>query len=158
MGPEKIHQLRDTRSYEMTEGGSVVRLDNLPAWPIKMCAMTWGGALALNGGADPRFDGKGQAPMMELRNQEFVGKTFRLDGLDAKGCKFVGCHFIYGGGTPPQLHSNHFVDDCTFGFDGAAANTLQLLGAFYQDGFRPLIEATIANIQAGNTQPVGGMR
>lgn len=96
--------------------------------------------------------------MMELRNGEFLGKTFRLDGLDARGCKFIGCHFIYGGGTPPQLHANHFVDDCTFAFDGAAANTLALLGVFYQDGFRPLIESTIANIRAGNTQPPVGMR
>lgn len=120
--------------------------------------MTWGGALALKRGEDSRHDGKAQAPMMELRNQEFVGETFRLDGLDARGCKFTDCRFIYGGGTPPQLHGNHFVDDCTFAFDGAAANTLSLLSAFYQDGFRPLIESTIANIRAGSTQPPVGMR
>ncbi|CAL6700421.1 TPA: hypothetical protein ACNEGM_000210 [Escherichia coli] len=86
---------------------------------------------------------------------KIVGKTYEnqkviLDGKTYEECSFVSCSIVYTGTGSIGLVNNTFID-CTWSFEGAAANTLQFLSVIYSDmgDFgRELVEATFRNIKS----------
>lgn len=79
----------------------------------------------------------------------FSGEDIRLDGAAYRACVFRDCRMRYEGGPLPVLEGCDFVG-CSWAFDGAAANTLLMLGALNQGGFAPVVEATLAAIRSGD--------
>ncbi|HAZ6604220.1 TPA: hypothetical protein J0610_002251 [Escherichia coli] len=85
---------------------------------------------------------------------KIVGKTYKnqkviLDGNTYENCGFFSCSIVYTGNGSISLINNTFTD-CTWSFEGAAANTLQFLSVIYRDmgDFgRELVEATFRNIK-----------
>lgn len=59
-----------------------------------------------------------------------IGKSFRrrvrLDGNTYTDCKFRNAELVFRGGSPPTFVNCEFYR-VTFGFDGAAANTILML-------------------------------
>lgn len=87
----------------------------------------------------------------------FSGEDIRLDGAVYRACVFRDCRMVYQGGPLPVLEGCQFID-CGWSFDGAAANTLMMLGALNHGGLAPLVEATLAAIRNGSVlaQPAEG--
>lgn len=63
--------------------------------------------------------------------RRFRGQQVNLSERGYQGCTFVGCELVVDG------HAMHLVDnsfvDCRWSFQGAAANTLSLIGALCRD-------------------------
>ncbi|MCA1299078.1 hypothetical protein [Stappia indica] len=91
-------------------------------------------------------DTTGRAPH---RGVTFQDREVLLDGGAFHGCVFIRCHMVYEGGVPPVLSGCHF-EGCRWGFAGAAANTLLMLGALRQGGFEAVVDRTLAAIHDGS--------
>lgn len=82
---------------------------------------------------------------MEYDGETFEGKTLVLDGNVFRNCTLQNCQLIYRGGTPPVLQANA-VNNCTWSFEEAAGNTLELLRALGSDNadFQRMIRESLA--------------
>ena len=65
---------------------------------------------------------------MELGNQQIIeGATIKLDGGSYRNVMFKPCTMVYSGsGNPVDFFGCSFID-CSWHFDGAAANTLSFV-------------------------------
>ncbi|MCB4858170.1 hypothetical protein K7W03_01035 [Sphingobium sp. PNB] len=64
---------------------------------------------------------------------QHLSGSIELDGNSFIRCSFVHAALIYRGGEPPRLVDCSFDPAC-IEFQGAAANTMRLLGAMSQPG------------------------
>jgi hypothetical protein len=81
--------------------------------------------------------------MTQLTGMTFSQQTIRLDGVAYRNCRFENCRIVFGGALPTALQDNQF-QNCTWGFDGPAATTMQFLAALHAQGgdARTLVEGT----------------
>jgi len=87
--------------------------------------------------------------MAEFKEKSFENETLNVDGNNYENCKFKGCTMIYSGGSDTHVNGCSF-DDCKWQFDGAAANTMGFLRAFYHgmgEGGKQMVEATFTSIR-----------
>lgn len=86
--------------------------------------------------------------MTRLDGMSFKDQDIRLDGVAYRNCQFEGCRIVFGGHLTTALENNQFKD-CTWLFDGPAAQTLQFMSAMHAQGAdaRTLIEATFQTIR-----------
>ncbi|UXZ20687.1 ABC transporter permease [Pseudomonas sp. YeP6b] len=82
-------------------------------------------------------------------------RQYGVERVNACGKKFLSCKFD-GTEIVIDAQSGLGFENCNFSnqrftFDGAAARTLAILTFMYKDpSFRPLVDATIANIKSGD--------
>lgn len=81
----------------------------------------------------------------------YADQIVALDGKVFRGCEFQRCRFVYKGGQPPKIADCHF-HDCSWEFDGAAAQTLTFLSGLYHGGFSAIVESTFESLRM-NTGP-----
>lgn len=83
--------------------------------------------------------------MSKFDASTFGSGKVQIDGNTFFKCLFDGTTLEYAGGDEPL-----FIE-CTFrnvdiAFAGPAANTLSFMAGLFRSGFRPIIEATIAQM------------
>ena len=85
-----------------------------------------------------------------IEGKEFGVQRINLDGFHFKRCSFTGSELTFSGRNAFSL-SHNSLSNITITFENEAATTLAVLTSLYKDeGFRPIIEKTILNIQSGN--------
>lgn len=85
--------------------------------------------------------------MRIVRDQTFGNAAVPLDGTSYEACSFVECRLIYSGTGPVGLTNCNFRD-CSFGFEGAAANTVSFLNALAGDpGLRLAVPSILPDLE-----------
>lgn len=85
--------------------------------------------------------------MRIVRNQTFGNTAVPLDGITYDACSFVECRLVYSGTGQVGL-TNCSFRGCSFGFEGAAANTVAFLNALASDpGLRMAVPAILPNLE-----------
>jgi hypothetical protein len=84
-------------------------------------------------------------------------KTFRdqrveLDGNEFASCTFINCTLVFSASAPVTLVGSNF-DDCSWTFEGAAANTVGFMRLLYHGGGKQLIEDTSTLSGAASSFP-----
>jgi len=88
---------------------------------------------------------------MTHKDVKFNNERIQIDGQSFDHCDFQKCELVFNGGPPPNMTHCSFSNDCTWGFDGNAQNTLQFLTALYHGGMKSLVENTFNNIRNNKT-------
>lgn len=88
--------------------------------------------------------------MAKIRGGVIEDTEVVIDGNEYTGTQFQRAHVVFGATKPVSLVGCTF-NECSFGFAGPAAITLQFMTALYQSGpgGRDLIEMTLENIRNG---------
>lgn len=90
--------------------------------------------------------------MTEVMGSVFKKVQVHLDNVHYKKCTFDECLMIYSATGPVGL-TGCTLNECTWTFQGAAAETISFLTAFYKMSPQ-LVEQTFENIRSGKHQPV----
>jgi hypothetical protein len=85
---------------------------------------------------------------MEFKNETFGVEVVELDGNTFDGCTFNGTILVIGGTDVFSL-TNCTFNGFKFAFQGASAQTVNVLGSLYKGGFGQHIEALFQNIRDG---------
>ncbi len=85
-----------------------------------------------------------------FEDKTYLGKKLEVDGKAFINCTFRNCTLVYAGGDPPKLDGCSF-ENCSWGFDAAAARTLGFLSGLHSGGFDLLVEQTFNEIRNGET-------
>ncbi len=84
---------------------------------------------------------------MTFEGKEFFKASIDLDDNQFYDCIFDSCVLVYHGGVPPNIAKCSFKNS-SFGFAGAAANTLSLIITMYHGGFKGEIEMAFKDMAA----------
>lgn len=92
---------------------------------------------------------------MKFTNQTFQNQDVLLDGNEFASCAFHKCRIIFLGIVSHSM-TDMKITDCTWSFDGPAANTVHFMTALYaQSGdCKTLIEQTFENIRNGQRSTI----
>jgi hypothetical protein len=82
---------------------------------------------------------------MTYPNKAFDHETINIDGNVYEHCTFNECVFVYHGGKSPTFLDCAIVNP-TFGFEGAAKETLMFLKSLTQAGFGDTVARVIADV------------
>ena len=120
---------------------------SLPIWAALLIMLViFTGAIFLNSSNRPTKP----TELKVIEGKEFGVQRINLDGYHFKRCSFTGSELIFSGRSAFSL-SNNSLSNFTITFEKEAATTLAALTSLHKDeGFRPIIEKTILNIQSGN--------
>lgn len=98
---------------------------------------------------------------MTFKNQTFPSTdhpetTIILDFNAFEKCTFIKCQLVFHATGPVGMNGCTF-DNCTWAFNGPAADTVKFMAALYSQGGggRDLIESTLNNIRAGKLPNLG---
>jgi hypothetical protein len=81
------------------------------------------------------------------KGSTYKNKTVTLDGNYYEDGIFIECRLVYSGTGPVGLDGCKF-HDCTFGFEGAAANAVAFLNALAGDpGLRSALPRILPNLE-----------
>ena len=87
--------------------------------------------------------------MATYAEKRLVGESIVIDGQVFNGCTLERCVLVYEGGTLPSMTNNRLVD-CSWVFTGAAARTIQMLGALRNGGMDEVVREIVASLDSGN--------
>lgn len=88
---------------------------------------------------------------MRVEGRTYVDQEILLDGQEYIGCTFRRVRFVYSAIQQVSLSGN-MIEDCTWAFDGPAADTVNFLSGLYNgtgEGGRVIVDATFDNIRKG---------
>ena len=81
------------------------------------------------------------------RGSTYRDETVSLDDSSYENCAFIGCRLVYSGVGPVTLSGCQF-DNCSFNFEGAAANAVAFINALAGDpGLRKALPYIIPNLE-----------
>jgi len=92
---------------------------------------------------------------MNFQNQQFSEVNVELDFNSFVGCTFSKCKLIYRGLSPVTLKDNN-LNDCTYKFDGPAAQAVAFLRDLYASGASQIVEHTLDYIRGNKAPPLPG--
>lgn len=85
--------------------------------------------------------------MQLVKGQTFGQEPLIIDDQMYYECVFRNTHLIYSGGNLPNFDKCKFYS-ITFGFQGAASNTLSFMRTLYHVGFKDMIKGTFDQIMS----------
>ena len=81
------------------------------------------------------------------RGSTYKDETVSLDDSSYENCAFIRCRLVYSGIGPVTLSGCQF-DNCSFNFEGAAANAVAFINALAGDpGLRKALPYIIPNLE-----------
>ena len=113
-----------------------------PCWPIQAVAPFF-----LLGTRRPRPHRKSPRMPTIHRGSTYKDETVSLDDSSYENCAFIRCRLVYSGIGPVTLSGCQF-DNCSFNFEGAAANAVAFINALAGDpGLRKALPYIIPNLE-----------
>jgi phosphatidylglycerophosphate synthase len=76
----------------------------------------------------------------------FTGVAVNLDEGQFVACRFEHCHLVFSASRSVSISGCRFVS-CSWGFDGAAALTIDYIAAFYKSGATDFVDGVFARIK-----------
>src|SRR5438552_2191682 len=89
---------------------------------------------------------------MDFKNQAFTDQTVNLDDNTFTDCTFTRCTLIYEGSAGVVMTGCE-IDEPSWVFRGAAANTFNFLAKLYAGGLTSVVETTFDNIRNAGNDP-----